>query len=130
MTMCALNEVRGKLVYMEEFKYVSENSSYVRINYDKVLDFVNLLNEPKYSHWSSGLNLNLKEEEWILFAFIIESMNFCFWVKPKWKIEYNGEVMSGSNALFYSVIKEIEHNPKFLDIDNLYNLTKKIKRNI
>ena len=115
---------------MEEFKYVSENSSYVRINYDKVLDFVNLLNEPKYSHWSSELNLNLKEEEWILFAFVIESMNFCFWIKTKWKIEYNGEVMSGSNALFYSVIKEIELNPKFLDIDYLSNLSKDKLKNI
>ena len=92
---------------MEEFKYVSENSSYVKINYEKVLEFVNLLNKPKYKHWSSDLDLNLNEEEWILLAFIIEAMNFCFWIKPKWKIEYNGEILSGSNAIFYSIIKEI-----------------------
>ena len=113
---------------MEEFKYVSENSSYVKINYDKVLEFVNLLNKPKYSHWSTDLDLNLNEEEWILLAFIIESMNFCFFIPPKWKIEYNKEVLSGSNAIFYSIIKEIEHNPNFLNIDNLYNL-KKEERN-
>ena len=109
---------------MNEFKYVSENSIDVKINYNKLIEFVNLLDEPKYSHWSSNLNLNLNEEEWILLAFIIESMNFCFWIKPKWKIDYNGEILSGSNALFYSIIKEVEHNPNFLNIDYLDNLTK------
>ena len=79
---------------MEEFKYVSENSSYVKINYDKVLEFVNLLNNTKYKHWSSDLKLNLNEEKWILLAFITETMNFCFWIKPKWKIEYNKDIMN------------------------------------
>lgn len=115
---------------MEEFKYVSENSSFVKINYDKIIEFVNLLDNPKYSHWSSDLNLNLNEEAWILLAFIIESMNFCFWIKPKWKIEYNGVILSGSNALFYAIIKEIEHNHNFLNIDYLYNLPKENLRKI
>ena len=49
-------------------------------------------------------------------------MNFCFWIKPKWKIEYHNDILSGSNALFYSVIKEVENNKNFLDINYLYNL--------
>ena len=108
----------------EEFKYVVDNSKYVSIDYERVNDFVKELGEPKYEHWYKELNLKLDDKDWILLAFIIESMNFCFWQKPKWKIEYNGDVVSGSNALFYSVIKEIENNPKFLSIDYLYNLTK------
>ncbi len=109
---------------MDELKFVVENSKYVKINYDKLLDFINNIGEPKYSHWSNDLNLNLTEEKWILLVFIIESMNFCFWQKPKWKIEYNDETMSGSNALFYSIIKEAQNNPDFLNIDYLYNLQK------
>lgn len=114
----------------EEFKYVVDNSKYVSINYDKVNDFINELGEPKYEHWSKEVNLTLSEEKWILLAFIIESMNFCFWQKPKWKVEYNKELVSGSNALFFSIIKEVEKNPNFLNIDYLYNLTKKELYNI
>ena len=66
----------------------------------------------------------MSEKEWILLAFIIESMNFCFWKKPKWKIEYNNEIMSGSNALFYSVIREVEINKSFLNIAYLHSISK------
>ena len=59
---------------------------------------------PKYEHWSTKIELDLTEKEWILLVFIIESMNFCFWQKPKWKIEYHGDELSGSNALFYVFI--------------------------
>ncbi len=109
---------------MEEFKYVVENSKYVKINYNKITEFVNELESPNYEHWSKEINLNLSEREWILLAFIIESMNFCFWQKPKWKIDYHGDLMSGSNALFFSIIKEVEKKPKFLNIEYLYNLKK------
>ena len=107
----------------EEFEYVVENSKYVKINNDRLDNCIKALGRPNYNHWSNELSIDLNEEEWILLAFIIESMNFCFWKKPKWKIEYNGEEMSGSNALFYSIIKEVESNSNFLNIDYLYSLT-------
>ena len=107
---------------MDELKYVVDNSNYVKINYDKIDDFINNLKDTKYVHWKEDTNLNLSEKEWILLVFIIESMNFCFWKKPKWKIEYNNELITGSNALFYSVIKEVENNSNFLNIDYLNNL--------
>ena len=99
----------------EEFEYVVKNSKYVKINNDRLDDCIKALGKPNYIHWSKELSIDLNEEEWILLAFIIESMNFCFWKKPKWKIEYNGEEMSGSNALFYSIINEVENNPNFLN---------------
>lgn len=86
---------------MSDFQYVSENSKYVKVNYDKVLEFIENLDTPNYEHWSEKVNLQLDEEEWILLAFLIESMNFCFWQKPKWKIDYHEDLMSGSNALFF-----------------------------
>lgn len=108
----------------EKFKYVVDNSKYVSIDYNRVNDFVKDLGKPKYEHWYKEIDLKLNDKEWILLAFIIESMNFCFWQKPKWKIEYHGDIVSGSNALFYSVIREVENNSKFLNVEYLYNLTK------
>jgi hypothetical protein len=108
---------------IEEFEYVVDNSKYVHINKDKLNEFIKELDINSYKHWFEEIDLNLNEKDSILLVCIIESMNFCFWKKPKWKIEYKNEVYSGSNALFYSVIKEVENNSNFLNIDYLYNLS-------
>lgn len=108
----------------EELKFVVDNSEYVSINYKKINEFINQIGTPSYEHWYKKLNMSLPEEKQILLAFLIESMNFCFWRKPKWKIEYNNQIYNGSNSLFFSVIKEVEKNKDFLDINYLYNLKK------
>lgn len=66
----------------------------------------------------------MNENEKIVLAFIIESLNFCFFQKPKFQIEYKGNVIKGAEALFYSIIREVEKNKKFLKIDYLNKLTK------
>ena len=108
----------------EEFKYVVDNSKYVKVDESRISDFIKDLGEINYTHWSKEINLKLNEKEWILLAFIIESMNFCFWKKPKWKFIYKEETITGSNALFYAVINEVENNKEFLNIDYLKTITK------
>lgn len=102
-----------------ELKYVIDNSQYVKINNKKLEEFLEKIELPKYTHWSKELNLDLNEREWITLAIIVEAMNFCFWQKPKWKIEYHENILSGSAALFYTIIKEVEKDKSFLKIDNL-----------
>lgn len=108
----------------EEFKYVKDNSVYVKINENKIDELINLIKENKYTYWADSYKkeLNLNEKQWILLMFIMESLNFCFWQKPKWTIEYNKELITGSNAMFYSLIKEVKNNKSFLDINYLSNL--------
>ena len=108
---------------LEQIKYVVDNSSYVKINYEKLDEFVNNINDINYEHWYDNSVLNLDEKHRILLVFILESMNFCFWQKPKFFIDYHGEKLKGSEALFYSVIREIEENKDFLDVDYLKNIT-------
>lgn len=113
-----MNDVR------EQLKYVVENSDYVKINYTQLDSFIKSLGKPNYQHWYNFTSLNLNEKEKIILAFIIESLNFCFWQKPKFKIEYKGNIIKGSEALFYSIIREVESNKDFLDIEFLNKLTK------
>lgn len=113
-----MNDVR------EQLKYVVENSDYVKINYTQLDSFIKSLGKPNYQHWYNFTSLNLNEKEKIILAFIIESLNFCFWQKPKFKIEYKGNIIKGSEALFYSIIREVESNKGFLDIEFLNKLTK------
>ena len=108
----------------DEFNYVVNNSKYVHIDSTKLEKFINDLGEINYVHWSKELNLDLNEKEWITLAFIIESMNFCFWKKPIWKIEYKNDLVSGSNAFFYAIIKQVENDKNFLKIENLDDIDK------
>ena len=115
---------------MEDLEYVVKNSKYVKIDENKIDSFINDLGELNYVHWSKEFNLKLTEEEWILLAFITESMNFCFWRKPKWVVEYNGKQISGSNALFYTIMNKVIKDKTFLNINNLSNLTYEKFKNI
>lgn len=106
-----------------EIKYVVNNSKYVKINYQKLNEFILNFKEPNYKHWFSNYNLDLNEKEKILLVFIIESLNFCFWQKPKYKVLYHNEEAKGSEALFLRIIDKVENNKKFLDINYLNNLS-------
>lgn len=114
----------------EQIKYVVDNSNFVSIDYKKVEEFANELGEVNYHHWYEDLSLNLDEKQRIIMAFIIESLNFCFWQKPKFKTIYKGETLKGSEALFYSIIKEVEQNKDFLNVDNLILISKNEFKNI
>ena len=105
-----------------DFKYIVDNSKYVRIDEAKIDDFVQKMDNIKYQHWSHEYDLKLNEKEWILLCLIIESMNFCFWKEPKWKVQHNNEIITGSNALFCSVVKEVKRNKEFLNLDYLNQL--------
>jgi len=104
---------------LKNIKYVVDNSEYVKISREKIKEFVDNFGENTYIHWYKTLGLNLSEKEKIILAFLIESLNFCFWKKPKWKIEYEGRIINGSEALFFSLIKEINKNKSFLDVSQL-----------
>ena len=109
---------------LDELQYVVDNSNYVKLHKDKINDFAETLEESQYVHWSKELDFNLTEKEWILLATIVESMNFCFWKKPRWNIDYKGERIKGSMGMYYSVFKQVENNKNFLNIDYLVNLTR------
>ena len=109
---------------LEDLKYVVDNSKYVHINEDKIDDFLKDVGKLNYEHWLESFDIELTEKEKILLVFVMESMNFCFWATPKWKIQYKEDTYTGSNALFYSIMKQVENNKNFLNIEYLYNLDK------
>lgn len=106
-----------------ELKYVIDNSNYVKINYKKLDEFINNLDNLNYKHWYKDYELEIAEKQRILLAFIIESLNFCFWQKPKYKIIYHHQEVKGSEALFLKIINEVENNKNFLNINYLHNLS-------
>lgn len=106
-----------------EIEYVVDNSKYVKINYKKLDEFISNFGELDYKHWFSEFDLYFSEKEKILLAFLIESINFCFWQKPKYKILYKNNELKGSEALFYRFIELVTKNKEFLDISKLNMMT-------
>lgn len=108
---------------IETLKYINNNSRYVSINFEKLNLFLSNIKNWDYRYWLSDNDLNLSEKEYIIFAFICESMNFCFWGNKEWVVNYKGNEYRGAQALFYSVMNEISSNKLFLDINYLLNLS-------
>lgn len=110
---------------MNSIKFVVDNSQYVSINRSKIKDFINNIDALNYEHWSNNVNLELSEKEWVLLCFIIESLNFCFWQKPKWEIVYEDKRISGSMAMLYSIINAVQTKVIILDVEELKKIDKK-----
>ena len=112
---------------LKSIKYVVDNSTYVSIDKEKINDVLPLLEGKSNKAWldSSFLDVDkYSDEEIMKFMLLCESINFCYWDSdPKWKIEYNGEMYSGSFGLFYGIAKAIRNGYDLLDNNYLENLT-------
>lgn len=93
-----------------EFKLIVDSSKYVKIDCTKLKIFSTDLGKINYIYQSEEINLDLNKKEWIILTFIIEVMNFNFCKKPKRKIEYKGDLISGPNTLFYATLMQVEEN--------------------
>lgn len=114
---------------INKIKFVSDNSKYVKINEEKVLEFANNIKDIKHGFWlgSSPFNiLDLDTRNLINFLLIFESIDFSFWGDPKWNINISEKQEDGSIALLYCLLKY------FKETNNLefYKLSKKEFKNI
>lgn len=107
---------------IKELEYISANSSYVSINYEKIDEFVEKIKGLKYSYWLDEIMMDFSEQERILFSLIYETINFCFWKKLDWIITYNKTNYKGSEAIFYALLKECEKDKNFLSFQRLQNI--------
>ena len=104
-------------------KFINENSDYVFVDIDKIHSFLKKIDKFEYSHWLNNKNLLKTEKEKIIFSFICESMNFCFWESNDWYVIYENSKYKGSEALFYSLIKAVSERKLIIDVETLYKIS-------
>jgi hypothetical protein len=107
---------------LESNKYVVDNALHVKINYEKLDEFVSKLDMRNSSHWLKHLPFgmdSLSIEEIINFLLIYHAMGFCYWGSPKWEVEYEGKKYDGAFGLISAFSKEINKNKLFLDFKYL-----------
>lgn len=99
-------------------KYVSENSRYVKINYERLNKIIDKLDISKIKYWLDsnpyGL-LDLSCEEIIDFLLIYHTIgDYCFWGDPKWKIKtQDGKIIDGSYAMLYLLMTRYKEEKSF-----------------
>ena len=78
---------------MDNIEYVIKNSESVKINIKNIDKLISTIEKNDYIHWSKKDEFfkQLSEKKLILFSFILESMNFCFWPNYEWKTLYKPE---------------------------------------
>lgn len=112
---------------MNNIEYVVKNSDYVKINKTNIKQLINQIKPSNYTHWTQKDSIfeELNEKEQIIFSFLLESMNFCFWPNYNWKITYNNKEYFGSDTLLYTLINSIKNETIKLDINDLVKITRK-----
>jgi hypothetical protein len=91
-------------------QYVMENSEYVKINYDKLDEFIKKIDCGNLKNWLTynPYNLlNLDIELIVNFLLVFESIDYSFWGQPKWSIETDEGLKDGSDALLYVMLKYV-----------------------
>ena len=111
---------------MDDIKYVVKNSDHVKINQSIIDSFINTIETKQYRHWSQQDDFfkQLSEKEIILFSFILESINFCFWPNYDWKISYNNKEYFGSDTLLFILLESVKNGVIKLDINELNKISK------
>ena len=102
-------------------EYIMKNSKYVKINYDKLNDFIKNIKCDDLKNWllyNPYDLLDLTVEEIINFLLIFEAVDYSFWGDPKWTIKTESGIKDGSDALLYAMLKYAKEN-SVIDLMNL-----------
>lgn len=109
---------------LHQIKYVVENSKDVKIDMKKLNEYSKTLKINENTYWLNERTLGMSEKEYILFVFLVESMNFCFWKEPYIQKTFEGNYYKRSAALFYAMLDKVITNKNFLNINTLVNIQK------
>ena len=107
---------------MNTLEYINKNSDYVTIDKDKIRIFVDNVSKWQYNYWINDVKPFLDEKKRIIFAFVCETINFCFWGNAN-NDDCNNKQYAGSQELFHNIKEAVRTNPSTIGIDNLVKLT-------
>lgn len=110
---------------IKSIKPIIDNSSFISID-DRAIDFfVDSITkeESEKSEFDNAPAIpNPSEENYIGFAIVYNSLNFCYWGNPKWTVNIDGKDYDGSYGLVQAMIRGLKNGYNFLDPNYLTNL--------
>ena len=109
---------------LDSLEPVLKSSNHVRLDQTELKEFVYWFDEIHLKHWlsSSPFDINqLDETRKIEFLFVLNSISFCYWEKPKWQVQYKNQSYDGAKAMIACLARAIE-NKTILDPNYLANI--------
>ena len=105
--------------------YVVENARHVKINHAAVERAAETLAEKQVAPpaWNYDWHFQDGTPRTINYLFLLDALNFCFWGKPKWGIDYNGEKLNGYWALAASLKRAIQKDSQIADAEFLARIS-------
>lgn len=98
----------------ESSKYVSDNSKYVKINYEKIDEIIEggEFNTIRYWLDTNPFNiLDMNYRDIVNFLLLYHTIgDYCFWGDPKWEIDTEVGKLDGSYAIMYILINRFRNN--------------------
>ena len=94
---------------------VMENNPYVKINYDKLDEFIKEIKCDDLENWLLYNPYNLLDlgiEKIINFLLFFEAIDYSFWGSIKWSIETDDGIKDGSDVLLYAMLKYVRESGK------------------
>lgn len=105
---------------LETTKLIADNSKFVSINKEKLLEFSKGFRHEDKNHWLSQAPFDFGElntDEELKFTFIFNALSFCYWGEPKWTIEHNGKKYDGAWGLVVALGRAIKQGFPLIDFE-------------
>ena len=109
-------------------EFVVQNARYVKINKNKINEFVKHFSESHINHWLNESPFDLKklsDKERLHFLLVFNAISFSYWGEPKWIIEYKNEKFDGAFGMIVALGKALENGIPVLDMKYLSNISDK-----
>lgn len=94
--------------------YVSNNSKYVKINYEKIEEVLasGSFNDIRYWLDTNPFDiLDMNYRDIVNFLLVLHTIgDYCFWGEPKWEIDTEIGKLDGSYAMMYILINRFKNN--------------------
>lgn len=120
-----LNTRPDPLDVLKTTAFVVEHARYVKINPDAIERAADAFAEKRVEPpaWNYGLHYHDGTERTVNYLFLLDALNFCFWGKPRWTIDYRGRRLDGYWALAASLKRAAEEDPHILEPRLLRRIT-------
>ena len=114
---------------INQINYVVNNAKYVKLNEEKLEKWSKTLKNIDTEHPWKKYKSDFTEKEIILLAFVIESMNFCFWKEPVFTYKdqkrstaminmYIDKAIENKNLVNINYLKKLKYN----DLINIFEI--------
>jgi hypothetical protein len=96
---------------------VTQNARHVRINPATIERAADALAHRRLEppEWNYEYHFFDGTARTVTYIFLLDTLNFCFWSKPRWNVEYKGKTLDGYWALAASLKRAAVNDPRVLD---------------